>query len=198
LALDLLRRIPINVGTAKIIDIGCGMGEFADIIKEIYPQAQVTCVDGAERCCNFVRQKGYETFRVNLENEKIPVPNEEFDIVISLEVIEHIWNTENYLTEVKRILKPGGYAIFTTPNYNCYHYRLYHALGRFEKCLDPRHKKYYTARSIIRELCKHFQIVETIGYCILPIKIKFKTKYLINFLSHTIGILARKQFFNHA
>jgi ubiquinone/menaquinone biosynthesis C-methylase UbiE len=46
-----------------------------------------------------------ETFRVNLENEKIPVPNKEFDIVISLEVIERAWNTENYLTEVKRIFK---------------------------------------------------------------------------------------------
>jgi hypothetical protein len=49
------------------------MREFADIIGEIYPQAQVSCVDGIERRYNFVSRKGYKTFRVNLGNEKIPV-----------------------------------------------------------------------------------------------------------------------------
>ena len=46
------------------------------------------------------------------------IPDNSFDRVISFQVIEHIKDDEAFLIEIKRVLKPGGLAIVTTPNIN--------------------------------------------------------------------------------
>jgi ubiquinone/menaquinone biosynthesis C-methylase UbiE len=45
----------------------------------------------------------------------MPFENNVFDVVMSTEVLEHILNPDNYLLEVKRVLKPGGFFFFTVP-----------------------------------------------------------------------------------
>ena len=46
----------------------------------------------------------------------LPFADARFDLVVSLQVIEHVVDTRNYLSEISRVLKPEGTAIFTTPN----------------------------------------------------------------------------------
>jgi 2-polyprenyl-3-methyl-5-hydroxy-6-metoxy-1,4-benzoquinol methylase len=46
----------------------------------------------------------------------LPLPSNAADVVVTLEVIEHIANAENYLQEISRILKPNGHLILSTPN----------------------------------------------------------------------------------
>ncbi|MBX4197084.1 class I SAM-dependent methyltransferase [Candidatus Saccharibacteria bacterium] len=46
----------------------------------------------------------------------IPIDNSEIDVVITFETIEHIKNYKKFMTEIKRVLKPGGIAIISTPN----------------------------------------------------------------------------------
>ena len=45
-----------------------------------------------------------------------PFSDEMFDLVSSLQVMEHIEDIRSYLEEIKRVLKPGGKVLFTTPN----------------------------------------------------------------------------------
>ena len=47
---------------------------------------------------------------------KIPLQNSEVDIVVSFETIEHIENYKKFMLEIKRVLKPGGLLILSTPN----------------------------------------------------------------------------------
>lgn len=54
---------------------------------------------------------------LNIEKEKMPYKNGEFDLVLMTEVIEHLTaNPQVYLSEIKRVLKPNGYLLITTPN----------------------------------------------------------------------------------
>jgi SAM-dependent methyltransferase len=57
---------------------------------------------------------------VVIENGRIPLPDSSFDIVLSDYVLEHVENPAQYLTEVSRILRPGGSFFFRTPN--LFHY----------------------------------------------------------------------------
>lgn len=54
---------------------------------------------------------------LNIEQEKLPYKSAEFDLVLMTEVIEHLTVDPNiYLSEIKRVLKPKGYLLITTPN----------------------------------------------------------------------------------
>ena len=57
----------------------------------------------------------YQNF--NVENDSFPYPDQEFDLVIFAEIIEHLLNDPcKVLREIKRVLKPNGTLILTTPN----------------------------------------------------------------------------------
>ena len=58
----------------------------------------------------------------------LPIPSDTADVVVTLEVIEHIANAENFLLEISRILKPNGYLILSTPNVGFFGSRLTHLL----------------------------------------------------------------------
>lgn len=61
----------------------------------------------------------YDTADFN--KDALPFSENSFDIVISLAVIEHISNISNFLSEVRRVLKPGEIFYLSTPNFRyCY------------------------------------------------------------------------------
>ena len=102
-----------HVGSAikgqQVLDIGCGNGGIAEYFAEHNEVAGVDVADQrktAEDC--------FEFHQVN--DEKLPFDDDSFDIVISNHVIEHVGDQELHLTEIRRVLKPGGCAYFATPN----------------------------------------------------------------------------------
>jgi SAM-dependent methyltransferase len=60
---------------------------------------------------------------------RLPFPDGHFDVVLSLEGIEHIDGQETFLRELRRVLKPGGRLILSTPNMLCLRSRLAYALA---------------------------------------------------------------------
>jgi SAM-dependent methyltransferase len=61
----------------------------------------------------------FEFYHVNIEDNRIPLPENSHDVVLLCEVLEHFTTDPMHaLLEIKRVLKPGGYLILTTPNIN--------------------------------------------------------------------------------
>lgn len=55
-------------------------------------------------------------FKADLSRDSIPLPDERVDLVLALEVIEHLVNPDHMLREARRVLRSGGSLVISTPN----------------------------------------------------------------------------------
>ena len=62
-------------------------------------------------------------------NDRLPYDDESFDVVCSNQVIEHLARTDNFVSEILRVLRPGGYAVTSTENLASWHNIAALALG---------------------------------------------------------------------
>ena len=100
--------------SSRILEVGCGAGVMAaKLIKRGYA---VWGIDLAEPMIRQARQLcESEPFGVG-DIEHIPFPDNTFDVVVSLGVIEYLESDEQALREVWRVLRPGGRAVIAIPN----------------------------------------------------------------------------------
>jgi 2-polyprenyl-3-methyl-5-hydroxy-6-metoxy-1,4-benzoquinol methylase len=101
----------------KMLDIGCGEGYYVrDAMEEgINAYGIDISTHALEKALSEVKDR--ITFGSITE---IPFGNEEFDVMTAFDVIEHIQpkDTSNMIEEIRRVLKPNGIIIITTPNSN--------------------------------------------------------------------------------
>jgi len=82
---------------------------------------------------------GFDIDTLNFERDAFPLPDDSLDLFISLAVIEHLRDPGLFLSEALRLLRPGGAAIISTPNFQ-YDFRNFYN--------DPTHVKPYTPVSL--------------------------------------------------
>ncbi len=139
--------------TNRILDVGAGYGFLLKIAKskgwEVYGTELTD--DAVEHC----KAEGIEMRKGNLH--EVGFEEGMFDVITSIEVIEHL-NTPNELVgEMKRLLRPGGKAYLTTPNFNALlRYRL---KSKYDVIEFPLHLCYYTKRTLGKLFKDHgFQV----------------------------------------
>lgn len=98
-------------GPLRILEIGCGTGE---LLKEIGRFGTVRGIDISPRAIEYCKTRGL-TNAVIGDATRIPFPEESFDVVIALDVIEHLENDSIGCNELVRVLSPDGTAIITVP-----------------------------------------------------------------------------------
>jgi len=80
-------------------------------------------------------------------NQSIPLPDNTYDAVVAIEVLEHLENHFRFLSELLRVTKPGGMLILTTPNVlsisSRWHFFIYGYTDCAPRPLDPRRADYY-------------------------------------------------------
>jgi len=90
---------------------------------------------GAGRLSDRLRKEGFKVVSADINdsrddyvfadmNKKLPFSDEQFDVVVSMEGIEHIINYQGFISELSRITQRGGIIILTTPNISCFYSRL--------------------------------------------------------------------------
>jgi ubiquinone/menaquinone biosynthesis C-methylase UbiE len=134
----------------RALDLGCGTGVFTAELARA-GASPVVGVDVAEAALRRARVNYPELdFRIATVDGPLPLRDNEFDLVWASEVIEHVPDTARWLSEVRRVLVPGGRLLLTTPS----HGRLRIALGGIERFSDPLgdHLHLYTRRSLTETL----------------------------------------------
>ncbi|MBV7395270.1 bifunctional 2-polyprenyl-6-hydroxyphenol methylase/3-demethylubiquinol 3-O-methyltransferase UbiG [Mameliella sediminis] len=104
----------------RIMDIGCGGGLLSEPMARL--GADVVGVDAAERNIPVARthatQSGLEIDYRFTTAEAMAEAGERFDVVLNMEVVEHVADPLAYLTACQQLLKPGGLHICSTINRN--------------------------------------------------------------------------------
>lgn len=119
---DLAKPEPFN--NLRILDIGCGGGLLAEPMARL--GAEVVGADAAKRNIPVAQihaqQSGLDIDYRHTTAEALAEAGEQFDIVLNMEVVEHVASPIDYLTACQRLLKPGGLHICSTLNRNAKSY----------------------------------------------------------------------------
>jgi SAM-dependent methyltransferase len=122
-----------------VLEAGCGEGYGADLLAG--GAARVLALDYDAQAIAHVgrRYPGVAAARANLVG--LPVRDGGVDAVVSLQVVEHLWDQGRFLRECRRVLRPGGELVVSTPN------RLTFSPGR-DTPLNPFHTRELAAAEL--------------------------------------------------
>jgi 2-polyprenyl-3-methyl-5-hydroxy-6-metoxy-1,4-benzoquinol methylase len=114
---------PDDLANRCVLEIGCGRGELVQrLVQGAVGPRHLVAADFAQSAvhCGRRRLQTASSHRVSwavASIQEIPVADATFDTVISCETIEHVVDPVRALDEIRRVLRPGGRLLLTTPNY---------------------------------------------------------------------------------
>ncbi len=117
-ALDHLLRKVVPLGTVeRVLDYGAGSGLFLPLWRERFPEAELSACEISAVALERLRADHPDLAdRARLmEDERAPFEDGRFDLVVSVEVMEHVADLDRYLADIRRLLRPGGWFVWTTP-----------------------------------------------------------------------------------
>lgn len=107
-------------GGLRILDIGCGGGLLSEPMARL--GADIVGADAAERNIPVARvhaeRSGLKVDYRHTTAEALAEAGEQFDVILNMEVVEHVADPLAYLSACQRLLKPGGLHICSTINRN--------------------------------------------------------------------------------
>jgi len=107
----------LNNKNLHILDYGAGTGLHLELWKILFSKSDIFLTDisevGRSKCLSF--NKDFQGRYKLIKNNRSEFESEKFDLVLSVEVMEHASDLSSYLRDIFRLLKPGGIFIWTTP-----------------------------------------------------------------------------------
>ncbi len=187
-----LRLLPAGRGGA-MLDLGTSTGEFTMQVAARVGATRVAGIELIGEHAAAARARGIEMVSADLD-EGLPFADGEFDTVHANQVIEHVRRTDRFLSELRRVLAPGGVACISTNNLSSWHnigslvlgYQptpahvsdevilgnpLDPLRGQAHEDLGRTHLRLFTGRALT-EMCAHHglkaTVLRTVGYYPFP------------------------------
>lgn len=125
----IINKLPEDMTGMKVLDIG--ESAFVNIFRGLHPEASLTVLGLGEPGQWVKRESGVEYINHNLEKDCDNLPEEEFDLIIFSEVLEHLAVSPRLVFDkLKMMMKKGGRLMITTPNFMSFGNRLKMLLGK--------------------------------------------------------------------
>lgn len=158
----------------RVLDLGCRDGTLTECFSKAN---EVVGVDIDKTALNLAKKKlGIQTFWFDL-NQEWSFVEKPFDVVVACEIMEHVFFLDNFLSQVRFALKPGGLFIGSVPNTFRFRNRLKFLRGQeFET--DPTHVRMFSWKKLQNVLDPYFSDVDIVpirGKCfpLVPISSHF-------------------------
>ena len=166
-----------NTHYDKCLEVGCGKGFFTYIIaknKQINQSYGCDIFEDFQKedIKPFVKKIEYTT----MKDETLPYLDNQFDLVFSMDVIEHVTNDVKFFKEHIRVCKPGGKIIIGTPNYNRPTNLISYIFGqlKFPKNMGNDtyggciHLREYTKQQLLELVNKNSKLIDTSSIVVTP------------------------------
>ena len=131
----------------RVLDVGCGKGRFARVFHQQEPQAELWGLDISEAMLRFVPE-GISTRAGSMT--ELPFDNDFFDGAYATESLEHAVDIEKAVSEICRVVKPGGRIAIIDKN-----------ADQWGKLATPEWEKWFTRRELERLLRRHCRAVSS-------------------------------------
>lgn len=161
----IIHILEIDSTNLKILDYGCGSGAHVKLWEKVFNEPDLYFCDISPVALDKLKEK-YPQYSENvsiINEDETDFKDQQFDIIMSIEVMEHVLNLEAYLDEIYRLLKDGGLFIWTTPcsNPNSIEYIFSKITNQIEtthegyirwRCEDPTHVRRLSSEQITKVL----------------------------------------------
>ena len=111
MVLDQVRRACGEGGGLRVLDVGCGTGR---MLTELGRLGRATGADLSDEALRFCRERGHDRV-LKADLCHLPFPDDAFDLVTALDVLEHVEDHVGALAECRRVLAPGGRLFIFVP-----------------------------------------------------------------------------------
>ncbi len=105
---------------AEFLDLGCDDGVWTLKLSEEIGTNKISGYEIIKKAGQKAKEKGVKVQFGDL-NDRINYPSNSFDVIHANQVIEHLNNTDLFISEVYRLLRPRGYALISTENLSSWH-----------------------------------------------------------------------------
>jgi len=182
-ALALLRKIPLDLGQREV----AGRTKGKDIAVSLVPPGNNgKALDVGARAgvqTRWLEERGYEVTSVDVDpqfdeclkvdaNQRLPFDDDSFDLIWCSEVIEHLEKPDFALSELRRVTKPGGLLVLTTPNSYAWLFRFIALFGLTPQRIQRKDHVQFFDLSDIKRLAPEAELYGYFPYAWLKLTIR--------------------------
>jgi SAM-dependent methyltransferase len=154
--IELAKKVPLDLGQRSTRWVTQGKVIARDLVPQARPghrALDVGCREGDQT--RWLERKGYEVTSIDVEKvyekteivdaeKPLPYAGDTFDLIWCSEVIEHLEDPAFSASEMRRVLRPGGSMVLTTPNSFAWFFRPFYLAGVSPGALQhPGHKQFF-------------------------------------------------------
>lgn len=119
---------PSDIKNKRILSVGSGPGVDINFLAD---KNEVHAIDISEEVLEIAKSKGLIPHNIDLSlSSNLPFESEHFNIIIATDILEHLYEPQKLLVEIRRLLKTDGFAILSVPNHLYWRRRLSILLGK--------------------------------------------------------------------
>jgi len=156
----------------RIVDMGCGEGILLEKLVQRFPNRQLLGVDVMEENISICRQFNLPVMQNDVYQSSLATESQ--DVVIFMEVIEHLTQPEKAIAEIHRVLRPGGKLIMVFPNDGFFKLARLLMFRLKEARYDPGHVRQWThgdLKTMLSQMGFDFRHARFIPFFLWPISL---------------------------
>jgi 2-polyprenyl-3-methyl-5-hydroxy-6-metoxy-1,4-benzoquinol methylase len=151
--IEAVQQFGIQAG--RVLELGCSAGETARYLKPVVKADFYAGIEKFQDAAVKARANLDAVYHADIEQTSpagLGLKENDFDLLVGLDVLEHLYNPWDVLADLVKLLKPGGHAVFSIPNVQNINVVVNLAYGKWtylgEGLLDATHIRFFTLESI--------------------------------------------------
>ncbi len=149
---EILPMLPLK--SERLVDVGCGTGETAAYIKEHKIASWVCGIESTPAVAHIARSRLDEVIETDIEKAELPFAKDSIDVILVLDVLEHLVQPWDAVKKLHAYLKPGGFMVASIPNVRNYSVTfplLFKGDWQYRESdiLDATHLRFFTKKTAV-------------------------------------------------